>query len=401
MRQTIRSRFFPLLCASLGLLALALLVACASPPDTLDLPAPTHSRDVTSTTPSEPPVSSTPNIVRTTVPSIEATASPAPTATPSPPPTDVELELSVATYPLVKLPAPESDVLDFADSVEGDPLARYAAERARHFPDPTCSVAGEFAYCAKLGNDRFTAWVDETEPEAGYVVVVRNEEQVARIPTGALIGAIPGLWGLWACDGHWAVETAWVDVVQSGNVFTSTATGQVVVDGVSLNDAFGYDETFSFQTLGGKPFYFFERQGVVGASYDGVDVPLGFDEVPHLLCCSAGAFNPEAHPNLVTFYGRKGDTWYYGEIAVVPARSGETPTPWAKPTSLTLTATPGMPQALSSGMLDCTPAGTFSHCADDVVGVEFEVPVSRRRVLALERCWSWANQSANPAHPLS
>lgn len=247
---------------------------------------------------------------------------PAPTRTPTP---AVELELRVATYPLAKLQDPDSDVLTFADSVEGDPLARHAAERAQHFPDSTCSVAGDFGYCARLGDDRLAAWVDESDPAAGYVIVARNDEQVARVPVGATGGAIPSLWGLWAYDGHWAVETAWVDVVQSGNVFTSTATGQVVVDGISPNDELGYDETFGFQTLGGKPFYFFEHQATVEASYGGVDIPLGFDEVLHLLCCSAAAFNPGAHPNVVTFYGRKGDTWYYGEIALSPSVSPTSP----------------------------------------------------------------------------
>ncbi|MCL7453404.1 MAG: hypothetical protein M8467_10195 [Anaerolineae bacterium] len=268
-------------------------------------------RDTASPTPASPTPSPAP-----------LTSTPAPTHTPTP---AVDLELSVATYALVKLPAPESDVLDFAGSVEDDPLARHAAERAQHFPDSTCSVAGDFGYCARLGDDLLAAWMDESDPEAGYVIVARNDEQVARIPVGATGGAIPSLWGLWAYDGHWAVETAWVDVVQSGNVFTSTATGQVVVDGVSLNDELGYDETFGFQTLGGKPFYFFEHQATVDASYDGVDIPLGFDEVLHLLCCSAAAFNPGAHPNVVTFYGRKGDTWYYGEIALSPSVSPTSP----------------------------------------------------------------------------
>jgi hypothetical protein len=34
------------------------------------------------------------------------------------------------------------------------------------------------------------------------------------------------------------------------------------------------------------------------------------------------------------------------------------------------------PAVLSEGTLDCVPAGTFSHCVDDVLGIEFEVPAS-------------------------
>jgi hypothetical protein len=33
-------------------------------------------------------------------------------------------------------------------------------------------------------------------------------------------------------------------------------------------------------------------------------------------CCGDSALNPTIYPNLVTFDGRKGDTWYYAEIGV-------------------------------------------------------------------------------------
>ncbi|MDD3827099.1 MAG: hypothetical protein PHY79_14125 [Anaerolineae bacterium] len=368
-----KGRLFVLLGAPLGMLTLALLVACALPPTTPDLPTPSHSPDAIRATPSIPPASSTQHVVRATAPSAGVTASPDPTASPSPSPTPiVELKLSVATYPFARLPVPESDTLDFADSVEGDPLARHAVERARHFSESLCYVAGHNGYCAWFGDDRFAAWVDSTDPEAMYVVVARNEEQVDQVA----MGTVSSLWGVWAYDGHWVVETALVGTVQSGNIFTSTTTGQVVMDGVSLNEDLGYDETFSFQTLGGKPFYFFERQGVVDVSYDGVDIPLGFDEVPHLFCCSAAAFNPQAHPNLVSFYRRKGDTWYYGEIAAVPVTSAETPTPRAKVPNRTPDAVLGTPEVLAEEAIDCMPAGAFSHCVDDVLGIEFEVPAS-------------------------
>lgn len=61
-------------------------------------------------------------------------------------------------------------------------------------------------------------------------------------------------------------------------------------------------------------------------------------------------------------------------MAVVPVTADETT--GAKSSDLTPTAVPGMPQVVSEGTLDCTPAGTFSHCVDDALGIEFEVPAS-------------------------
>jgi hypothetical protein len=55
--------------------------------------------------------------------------------------------------------------------------------------------------------------------------------------------------------------------------------GQVAVDGSSLNDKFECEEASGFQTLGGKPFYFFKREGKINANYAGAAVPLGFDQV--------------------------------------------------------------------------------------------------------------------------
>jgi len=235
-----------------------------------------------------------------------------PTSTPVP---AVPPELSVAEYPLTQPPEAESDVLNFASSVQGDPRSLHAAERAQHFPDTGCTVGDSFGFCATLGSDRLFATQDYTDPNSGYVVVTRDDQQVYKVSIGSA-SPISGLWGLWTYDDRWVVETALISNQQSGNEVTTTATGQVAVDGTSLNDQLGYEESFGFQTLAGKPFYFFKRQGKVEASYAGVDIALGYDEIPHYNCCSAATLNPRIYPNLVTFFGRKGDTWYYAEIGV-------------------------------------------------------------------------------------
>jgi formylglycine-generating enzyme required for sulfatase activity len=75
------------------------------------------------------------------------------------------------------------------------------------------------------------------------------------------------------------------------------------------------------------------REGAkFGIYYDGQEMPQRYDEIPHYLCCSAGAMNPETYPNMVRFFGRRGEQWYYVEAyvpltAVQKAALCPTPTP--------------------------------------------------------------------------
>jgi len=239
-----------------------------------------------------------------------APATPASTQTPA-----VPSELSVAEYLLTQPPEAESDVLHFGSSVQGDPRSLHAAERAEQFPNTGCTVGSSSGLCVSLGGEQLFAMEDWTDPANGYVVVTRNGQEVYRVSVGPA-SPVTALRGLWAYGKHWAVETAVVSNQQSGNEVTTFATGQVAVDGESLNDQLGYDEAFGFQTLGGEPFYFIKRQGKIDANYAGADIALGFDEIPHYNCCSASTLNPKIYPNLVTYLGRRGDTWYYAEIGV-------------------------------------------------------------------------------------
>lgn len=233
----------------------------------------------------------------------------APTAATLPP------ELSIGEYPLTQAPEAESDVLHFAASVTVDPRTLHQAQRDEQWTDKGCNVGSNFGFCVTLGTDQYFATQDYTDTNNGQAIVTRNGQEVYRVSIGPA-SPISGLWGLWAYGTHWAVETALVNNQQSGNEVASTATGNVAVDGQSLNDQLGYQESFGLQTLNGKPFYFFKVGGKIDASYDGHDIALGYDEVPHYNCCSAASLNPRSYPNLVTFFGRKGDTWYYDEIGV-------------------------------------------------------------------------------------
>ncbi len=233
-----------------------------------------------------------------------------PAATPVIPP-----ELSVTEYPLTQPPQTESDVLAFDSSIKGDPRALHSAERAQQFPDTHCTVGDKTGLCTTLGNDPLVATEDWTDPNSGVVVVRLNDRPAYQVSVGHA-SPISALQGLWTYQDHWAVETAHIRDDGSGGEVMTPATGQVAVDGKSLNDQLGYEASFGFQTLDGKPFYFFKRDGKIEANYNGVKIPLGYDEIPHYNCCGESSLNPKIYPNLVTLFGRKGQDWYYTEIGV-------------------------------------------------------------------------------------
>ncbi len=114
------------------------------------------------------------------------------------------------------------------------------------------------------------------------------------------------LQGLWTYDGHWVLEILLADA----NVWA----GEIFLDGELVNRVKGYDEAFGFQLLAGKPFFFYQRNGHVGVSYDGREADLNYDQVPHYRCCSEGSLNPIHAQNMVAFFAQRGQDWYYVEL---------------------------------------------------------------------------------------
>ena len=137
--------------------------------------------------------------------------------------------------------------------------------------------------------------------------------------------------GLWTYEGHWVIELA---LPQGTDLFPTK--GQIVEDGQDLNAGCGYEESFNFALLGGRPFYFYQEEGKSGIFYDEQEMPQGYDEIPHYLCCSAGAMNPSTSPYMVWFFGRRGEQWYYVEAYVPLTEVQEAslcpPTPTPAPT---------------------------------------------------------------------
>lgn len=154
-----------------------------------------------------------------------------------------------------------------------------------------------------LGSEAIVA---EQVDSGNYITVTRNGKEIFRTDAGG-ISPMPPLQNLWAYDNHWVLET---------NLFLTDQpfNGQVFLDGLSIGQENGYDEVFNFQSINGRPFYFFRHNDKVDAWFDGQVISLDYDNVPHYVCCADSWFNPKAFQGAVLFFGTKNNTWFFVRI---------------------------------------------------------------------------------------
>jgi putative hemolysin len=211
--------------------------------------------------------------------------------------------LVIETYGLIG--APDMDTLQFT-SVQGHKFTASEIEISTPFLSRQ-SETTPLQYTVTLNGDTIIAEEFAQNCEFEYCInVTRNGKEIFQTDAGG-ISPITALQNLWAYDNHWVLET---------NLFLEDKpfNGQIFVDGTSLNQQYGYEEAFNFQTINGRPFYFFRRNGKVDAWFDGQEISLGYDDVPHYRCCSESAFNPRVRQGAVLFFGTIGDTWYFVRI---------------------------------------------------------------------------------------
>jgi formylglycine-generating enzyme required for sulfatase activity len=240
-----------------------------------------------------------------------------------------------------------------------------------------------------LSDELLTVQVSDT------IQVFFGDKLIHQVPaTPSAIGDMT-LDSPWTYDGHWVVEFIEISQGPAGD----EGNGYLVQDGQDLNKLCGYDESFTFALLDGRPFYFFKQDGKIDMAYDGQRVPAGYDTVPHYQCCSGAALKPNTSLSLVWFYATRGKQWYYVE-AYVPL--AETPAPTLcpiptpvvvptvepLPTPATLPGTP-QPGATYSRVKDETlmhyvPAGPFYMGSPEGVGEENEHPL---HTVSLDALW--------------
>lgn len=269
-----------------------------------------------SATPIPPTASAIPTLART--PTVTAAPTLAPSVPPTPDPaqpspTQMDGLLEMVTYELKELPPEEQ--LTFT-TVQGQSYDDVKPDtQGARFPDRSFYDNGDYCMQNDLDGAHLVACVTfNTGESQNWVTLTRDGAEIYRIETGPAY-PITHLQGLWVYDHHWVLETVRVATDPEGNLETADVVGQISVDGVLLNDRPGYSELFGFQTIADRPFYFYNRDGRIGFSYDGVETALDFDRIPHYGCCSAAVRNPQSWAGGVAFLGRRGDTRYYAIIS--------------------------------------------------------------------------------------
>ena len=141
------------------------------------------------------------------------------------------------------------------------------------------------------------------------VVVTKDQQPFFEVEAGDISPA-SNFRGLWKWAGNWVLEVA-------HNTLTTEALivkGEIFINGESQNEALELDESFDFQLLNGKPFFFYSKDGSVGYYYDGILTDMGLDAVAHYACCSAAMWSPKHFEQMVAFYGNIGNKSYYIEL---------------------------------------------------------------------------------------
>ena len=251
------------------------------------------------------------------------TPEPSPTSTPTTLPENASSEIkkvSVEEYALKGPPEVESRNFIPIEGTQKEILAKHQEERNKTPPRSLLSLyeSSHYGFWATLKGQKITATLYEipfviTDQRKiydrhfsdSYVQVAQGEKVLYTVQTGKVTPR-DSLIGLWTYDDHWALEVVRV----KGFDFW----GEIVVDGLSLNEQQGHQETFGFQLIEGKPFYFYKQMGKTGIFYNGHSMAVEYDEVPHYGCCSAGGHNPIHSESMVSFFARRSGTWYYVEI---------------------------------------------------------------------------------------
>ena len=178
-------------------------------------------------------------------------------------------ELIIEEYPLQY--APITDPLTFIpeQGSQEEILANHQQERDVPSPDNSVLFDGQSAFSIQLGNEKIIAFesydsrVTSQDTSQTVTVQVLNNNQVIFTTDAGDISPINNLRGLWTYSDHWVIEIAYVKLDLASNDSPLEPIGQIIQDGELLNDRYGYEQTFGFQLIKDKPFFFFQQNGKI------------------------------------------------------------------------------------------------------------------------------------------
>lgn len=122
-------------------------------------------------------------------------------------------------------------------------------------------------------------------------------------------------WGLISYGGDWYLPIRMtVDIDPDPTISEIIYSDRTIMSQMNFDRFNRYYRSFGFSIFSKSLFYFFENDKGYGISINRVDYPLGFDEIPFGLVDTYQELNPFYADDLITFFGRRGKTWYYVEL---------------------------------------------------------------------------------------
>jgi hypothetical protein len=115
---------------------------------------------------------------------------------------------------------------------------------------------------------------------------------------------LPGLSPLWEVPLKASVDASGTDFILVVETAPNTRPLYLLVNSDEVQEwdsgeswarpgYLGDDAAFGFARIGDRPFYFFEKDGLVQISYGGQVLPSAFEQVFHNHCCEAAIHNVE------------------------------------------------------------------------------------------------------------
>ena len=122
-------------------------------------------------------------------------------------------------------------------------------------------------------------------------------------------------WGIVNYGGDWYLPIRMtVDINPDPAVTEIIYSDRTIMSQLNFDKSYDYLRTFGFSIINYNLFYFYQQTDGYGISINRTNYPLGFDEIIFGMVGDNQDLNPYYADTLITFFGLRGDTWYYVEI---------------------------------------------------------------------------------------
>ncbi|MBR6090710.1 MAG: hypothetical protein IKP86_12305 [Anaerolineaceae bacterium] len=122
-------------------------------------------------------------------------------------------------------------------------------------------------------------------------------------------------WGIICYGGDWYLPMRITVDIDPDPVITDLVfTDRTIRSNQNYDKERGYIRSFGYSILNRQFFYFYQNENGYGFSINKQDYDLGFDDIPFGYVSTYSEIDPFYSDDLITFFGHRGDRWYYVEL---------------------------------------------------------------------------------------